>query len=58
MKAWSENSIAAESPPVFYSATFDVDGDGSTDPALLDTFLGVPNGVKGVWVNGSNLGRH
>ncbi|KAI0536968.1 family 35 glycoside hydrolase [Xylaria digitata] len=53
------DTIAAGSPPVFYGGTFDVGGDEDTDPALLDTFLAVPDGVKGnVWVNGFNLGRY
>ncbi|KAI0412456.1 family 35 glycoside hydrolase [Xylaria grammica] len=53
------DTIAAGSPPVFYGATFDVGGDDGTDPALLDTYLTVPDGVKGnVWVNGFNLGRY
>ncbi|KAI3322572.1 glycoside hydrolase family 35 protein [Xylariaceae sp. AK1471] len=53
------NMTAARSPPVFYRAIFSVDGDDSTDPALLDTFLAVPGGVKGnVWVNGFNIGRY
>lgn len=56
-------SITAGSPPMFYHATFDTghDGDGDTDPdpARLDTFLAVPDGIKGnVWVNGFNLGRY
>ncbi|KAI8624485.1 family 35 glycoside hydrolase [Xylariaceae sp. FL1651] len=52
------DEISARSPPVFYRATFSVE-DNSTDPALLDTFLAVPSGVKGnVWVNGFNLGRY
>ncbi|KAI1332685.1 family 35 glycoside hydrolase [Xylariaceae sp. FL0255] len=47
------------SPPLYYRGTFKVEGDNSTDPASLDTFLSVPDGVKGiVWVNGFNLGRY
>ncbi|KAI1123976.1 family 35 glycoside hydrolase [Nemania abortiva] len=53
------DTIEAGSPPVFYRATFDAGGDDSTDPALRDTFLAVPDGVKGnVWVNRFNLGRY
>ncbi|KAI0479785.1 glycosyl hydrolases family 35-domain-containing protein [Xylaria cf. heliscus] len=53
------DTIAAGSPPVFYRATFDAGRGDETDPALLDTFLSVPDGVKGnVWVNGFNLGRY
>ncbi|KAI0881803.1 glycosyl hydrolases family 35-domain-containing protein [Annulohypoxylon maeteangense] len=52
-------AIAAESPPVFFSGTFRVDGGNASDPMTLDTFLSVPDGVKGnVWVNGFNLGRY
>ncbi|KAI1178652.1 family 35 glycoside hydrolase [Nemania sp. FL0916] len=55
----SSGTIAAGSPPVFYGATFDAGGDDNTDPALRDTFLAVPSGIKGnVWVNGFNLGRY
>ncbi|KAI1500859.1 family 35 glycoside hydrolase [Biscogniauxia marginata] len=51
--------VTAGSPPVFYRGIFQVEGDESTDPATLDTFLAVPDGVKGnVWVNGFNLGRY
>ncbi|KAI1825263.1 family 35 glycoside hydrolase [Xylaria intraflava] len=51
-------SVAAGSPPVYYRARFDVGGAGK-NPALLDTFLAVPDGIKGnVWVNGFNLGRY
>jgi beta-galactosidase GanA len=58
-KAQDMNMAATGSPPVFYRATFTVDGDDHTNPALLDTFLAVPGGVKGnVWVNGFNLGRY
>ncbi|KAI0856265.1 family 35 glycoside hydrolase [Xylaria cubensis] len=52
-------TIATGSPPVFYRATFDAGRGDETSPALLDTFLSVPGGVKGnVWVNGFNLGRY
>ncbi|KAI1773334.1 glycoside hydrolase family 35 protein [Hypoxylon cercidicola] len=56
--------VVPGSPPVFFRGTFRVDGDGdgdggTADPAALDTFLAVPDGVKGnVWVNGFNLGRY
>ncbi|KAI0597309.1 family 35 glycoside hydrolase [Biscogniauxia sp. FL1348] len=47
------------SPPVYYRGVFTVEGGGDGDPAALDTFLAVPDGVKGfVWVNGFNLGRY
>ncbi|KAL7623340.1 hypothetical protein AAE478_007021 [Parahypoxylon ruwenzoriense] len=52
-------NISAGSPPVFFRGTFSVGGGNGTDPAALDTFLAVPDGVKGnVWVNGFNLGRY
>jgi len=55
----SQGAIKAGSPPVFYTATFTPGRGNTTDPALLDTFLAVPDGVKGnVWVNGFNLGRY
>ncbi|KAI1098513.1 glycoside hydrolase family 35 protein [Jackrogersella minutella] len=52
-------AVTAGSPPVFFRGMFRVDAGNGTDPAALDTFLGVPDGVKGnVWVNGFNLGRY
>ncbi|KAI1662766.1 glycoside hydrolase family 35 protein [Daldinia decipiens] len=55
----SSSAIATGSPPIFFRGSFKVDGGSNTDPAALDTFLEVPNGVKGnVWVNGFNLGRY
>ncbi|KAI1763594.1 glycoside hydrolase family 35 protein [Hypoxylon sp. FL1150] len=51
-------SVASGSPPVFFRGTFRVSSN-STSPAALDTFLAVPDGIKGnVWVNGFNLGRY
>lgn len=44
--------------PVFYSGTFEL-GSNFSETAQLDTFVAVPDGVKGVvWVNGFNLGRY
>lgn len=44
--------------PVLYSGTFSLAGNVS-EAAELDTFVTIPNGVKGiVWVNGFNLGRY
>ncbi|KAI0387175.1 glycoside hydrolase family 35 protein [Hypomontagnella monticulosa] len=52
-------AIAAGSPPTFFRGTFFLEDDGNTNPAWRDTFLEVPDGVKGnVWVNGFNLGRY
>ncbi|KAI2624899.1 glycoside hydrolase family 35 protein [Hypoxylon sp. NC1633] len=58
-EAGSGVSIDQGSPPVFFRGTFMVESGGVADPAALDTFLAVPDGVKGnVWVNGFNLGRY
>lgn len=52
------NVSTIRADPMFYSGTFEVDGNYS-DPMQLDTFLAIPRGVKGVvWVNGFNLGRY
>ncbi|KAI1142609.1 glycoside hydrolase family 35 protein [Hypoxylon sp. FL0543] len=54
----SSHAVATGSPPVFFRGTFRAEGGNTADPATLDTFLAVPDGVKGnVWVNGFNLGR-
>ncbi|KAI0017709.1 family 35 glycoside hydrolase [Xylariomycetidae sp. FL0641] len=53
-----EVPVAKGAPPVFYHGAFEVPGN-ATDPAMRDTFLAVPDGVKGnVWVNGFDLGRY
>ncbi|KAI5857306.1 glycoside hydrolase family 35 protein [Durotheca rogersii] len=54
------HAVAAGSPPVFFRGTFRVGGGAENpDPAALDTFVAVPDGVKGnVWVNGFHLGRY
>ena len=49
--------------PNFYRGVFSVDvnasGLNASDPRTMDTYLAVPNGIKGVvWVNGFNLGRY
>lgn len=52
------NTSAVGDTPMFYQGTFEVDGNYS-DPMRLDTFISIPNGVKGVvWVNNFNLGRY
>lgn len=52
------NFPAIGATPMFYSGTFDLGGNIS-DPMRLDTFISIPNGVKGVvWVNSFNLGRY
>lgn len=52
------NLSTVEQAPMFYSGTFSLSSN-STDTAQLDTFVAIPNGVKGVvWVNGFNLGRY
>ncbi|KAI1639930.1 family 35 glycoside hydrolase [Biscogniauxia mediterranea] len=56
-----EVEVEAGSPPMYYRGVFTVEGEGEddADPAARDTFLAVPDGVKGnVWVNGFNLGRY
>lgn len=46
-------------PPVYYSGDFLIDQIAGTDTRALDTFIAVPNGVKGiVWVNDFMLGRY
>ncbi|KAI1389448.1 glycoside hydrolase family 35 protein [Hypoxylon trugodes] len=53
------SAIAPGSPPTFFRGTFQIESGNTTDPAALDTFLEVPDGVKGnVWINGFNLGRY
>ncbi|KAF3766743.1 family 35 glycoside hydrolase [Cryphonectria parasitica EP155] len=52
------NSSLLSQTPTFYSGTFTL-GSNYTDSAQLDTFIAIPNGVKGmVWVNGFSLGRY
>lgn len=52
------NSSIVGQAPMFYSGTFSL-GSNFTQTAQLDTFVAIPNGVKGVvWVNGFNLGRY
>jgi hypothetical protein len=47
-----------DTPVLYYGTFLGGNAENSTDSALLDTFLAVPNGLKGVvWVNGFNLGR-
>jgi hypothetical protein len=54
-----EIDVGPGSPPVVYSGAFTFKGTMGDDPAKWDTFLSIPNGVKGVvWVNGFNLGRY
>ncbi|KAK7750327.1 hypothetical protein SLS62_007735 [Diatrype stigma] len=71
----TSSAPAASSPPFSYRGTFEVpnaaaaitapksstdpDPDPDPDPAALDTFLTIPDGIKGiVWVNGFCLGRY
>ncbi|KAL1971186.1 hypothetical protein VTN77DRAFT_138 [Rasamsonia byssochlamydoides] len=50
---------STNSPPIFYRGSFQVDAKGSTTDPSRDTFLSLPDGIKGVvWVNGNNLGRY
>lgn len=53
------SAVNAGIPPILYYGSFSIEKpQNSSNPASLDTFLAVPNGLKGaVWVNGFNLGR-
>lgn len=47
------------SPPLFYHGSFNMKKPKAINPATLDTYISVPNGLKGnVFVNGFNLGRY
>ena len=51
----------SSSPPIFYKAIFESPPGTVNDESnpAQDTFLAIPNGVKGqVWINGFNLGRY
>lgn len=51
--------VKAGVPPILYHGSFFIDKpQNDSNSAFLDTFLAVPNGLKGqVFVNGVNLGR-
>lgn len=52
------NNLNRETP-IYYSGSFFVNSTIGVDPRTLDTFITIPNGVKGiVWVNGFMLGRY
>lgn len=54
----SSNSTTAGTEPTFYTGSFRL-GSNFTSILQLDTFIAVPDGVKGIiWVNGFNLGRY
>jgi hypothetical protein len=54
----ARNATVKETP-IYYSGSFFVDKINRTDTRTLDTFIAVPNGIKGiVWVNGFMLGRY
>lgn len=56
--AANATEVVVDGTPVFYAGEFTVPGN-LTEAAARDTFVAVPNGVKGVvWVNGFNLGRY
>lgn len=47
------------SPPLFYHGSFKMEKSEHTNAATLDTYISIPNGLKGnVFVNGFNLGRY
>lgn len=53
--------VASNSPPIFYKATFKSPAgvENGVGSPHHDTYLAVPNGIKGqVWINGFNLGRY
>jgi hypothetical protein len=51
--------VGSGGPPVFYHGSYKISPDVSQSSLSRDTFLSLPNGVKGVaWVNGRNLGRY
>lgn len=56
--ASAQNASSTVQGPTFFSGSFSL-GSNYTTAAQLDTFIAVPNGVKGmVWVNGFSLGRY
>lgn len=56
--ASSQNPLSTVQGPTFFSGSFNL-GANYTTAAQLDTFIAVPDGVKGmVWVNGFSLGRY
>lgn len=51
--------VGSRVPPVFYRGSYTIPSNVSESPLTRDTFISLPNGVKGVvWVNGRNLGRY
>ncbi|KAF2237557.1 glycoside hydrolase family 35 protein [Viridothelium virens] len=56
----NSSTVKSGIPPIFYHGSFWIDAAApSNNTALLDTFLAIPNGLKGnVWVNNFNLGRY
>jgi hypothetical protein len=59
-KLASNNSSVTQQTPMFYGAHFALPSNACCNaPATLDTFLAIPNGIKGqAFVNGFNLGRY
>lgn len=54
----SQGNSTIMQTPTFFSGNFSL-GSNYTNAAQLDTFIAVPDGVKGiVWVNGFSLGRY
>lgn len=51
--------VGSRGPPVFYRGSYKISPDTSPPSLGQDTFMSLPNGVKGVtWVNGQKLGRY
>lgn len=52
-------SVKNGSSPIYFKGEFFVNGTNTTDARMLDTFIAIPNGIKGiVWVNNFMLGRY
>jgi Glycosyl hydrolases family 35 len=54
-----EKTSTASDSPMFYKGSFTGPAISQNSSMTLDTFLAVPNGIKGnAWVNGFHLGRY
>ncbi|KAI5291082.1 hypothetical protein KEM54_006396 [Ascosphaera aggregata] len=57
-KSNNVSNIESDSPPVIFQGEFEICAASKFD-LESDTFLNIPNGVKGVvWINGINIGRY
>lgn len=58
-KSYQERPSKKSDAPRFYKGSFKGPQETHHSVMTLDTFITVPNGIKGnVWVNGFNLGRY